>query len=488
MGNKLLNLKLLYKGKQVNFAYQRTEGSPKVWEFKNSFILGSDPHLFWQILDDRFPKKFSLISKKGDNFILHLTKGMNLSVMRGDDNLTMDDLKQQRLLNGNSVTLDERTSGTIGLNPDYQIQYSFQTPRPQVLSQAEIAMIREFNRKPAATAEATFTKWFLIISLLVTLIGLTTFNLTYEPKKVEHSIVDLYQQRDLATQVSFDVQQPEDEGAVTDYGMGDKVDKDAGVTEEQAQEIVQEAQAKTVSDIAATLGEFNVSGGGTGSLDETGIGQDAIFEVNQAADIVAAGPAKGASRTTSSAAIAQFDTKGAKASEIMSGEGGLDAILADGNLNVGAAGGKFEAVDLDAVGASGGQITRVTITGSAQFESIKAARYSGLRTVRAQDIETSDMSASDKNVYVNIRNYVRAFEPQITQAFRRESAIVEMYGSLEIILYINEQGMVEGADLAKVGDSFFTDDFLQKAHTIITKWKFPVKSRLKYQWRMNFMK
>ena len=270
--------------------------------------------------------------------------------------------------------------------------------------------------------------------------------------------------------------------------MNRSIKTHAGVTEQQAEQIVEQAQAKTVSDIAATLGEFDVSGGGGGSLDETGIGQDLILEVNQATDIVAAGPAKGASRKSSSAAIAQFDTKSGKASEIMSGEGGLDAILSEDAINVGGAGGKFEAVDLEAVGASGGQIQRVVIKGSGQFESIKAARYSGLRTVRQQDIETSDLAPADKSVYVNVRNYVKTFEPQITQTFKRESAIIDMYGSLEITLYINE-GKVEGADIAKVGNSYFTDAFLQKIHDdVILKWKFPIKNTLVYQWRITFMK
>ncbi len=488
MGNKILNLKLLYKGKQVSFAFQNTEGKAKAWEFKNSFMLGSDPHMFWQILDEQFPSKFKLLSRKGENFVLHLNKGMNLSVKKGDESLNIDDLKGQRLLKGNDLMLDERTSGTIGLNPHYQIQYSFLTPRPQVLSQAEIAMIREFNRKPQASPEQRFTKWFLIISMLVTITGLTTFNLTYKPLKVENSIANLYAQHEMATKVTYDV--PEvDQGPTTDaYGVGEQVDKDAGVTEQQAEEIVEQAQAKTVSDIAATLGEFDVSGGGGGSLDETGIGQDLILEVNQATDIVAAGPSKGASKMSSSAAIAQFDTKSGKASQIMSGEGGLDAILSEDAINVGSGGGKFEAVDLDAVGASGGQIQRVLIKGSGQFESIKAARYSGLRTVRQQDIDTADLAPADKSVYVNIRNYVKAFEPQITQVYRRESAIIEMYGRLEITLYITE-GKVEGAEIAKVGNSFFTDEFIQKIHDeVIMKWKFPIKNTLIFQYPISFIK
>ncbi len=481
MGNKILNLKLLYMGKPLSYVSQGNG-------FSKSFEVGSDPHLFWQILDEKFPSKFKLLTKKGENFVLHLNKGMNLSVQRGDENLNMDNLKQQRLLKGNNLMLDERTSGTVGLNKDYQIQYSFQTPRPQVLSQAEIAMIREFNRKPPATSEQKFTKWFLIISMLITVVGLTTFNLTYRPKQVDRSIVDLYQQRELATQVTYEVPQAEEGPTADAYGVG-QVDREAGTTEEQAQEIVQEAQQRTVEDMrnALGLGSFDVTGGG-GSLDDTGIGQDVILEVNQATDIVAAGPATGARKAAAGAAIAQFDTKSAKASEMTSGAGGLDAILSKDAINVGGAGGTFEAVDLDAVGASGGQIQKVVITGSAQFESIKAARYSGLRTVRAQDIETADLAPADKSVYVNIRNYVKAFEPQITQAFRRESAIIDMYGSLQITLYLSE-GKVEGAEISKVGNSYFTDGFLQKIHDdVIMKWKFPVKKTLVYEWRMNFIK
>jgi len=70
--DKILNLQLFYKGKLLDNARERRD-------IKNTFMIGSDKYLQWQILDNRFPKKHLFVKRTTkDKFKLLLTKGMKL--------------------------------------------------------------------------------------------------------------------------------------------------------------------------------------------------------------------------------------------------------------------------------------------------------------------------------------------------------------------------------------------------------------------------
>ena len=66
MGHKILNLELRYKDKFLDTAkYLR--------DFKSTFVIGTDKHLLWQILDSSFPNRHVLITKgRKNSFILHI--------------------------------------------------------------------------------------------------------------------------------------------------------------------------------------------------------------------------------------------------------------------------------------------------------------------------------------------------------------------------------------------------------------------------------
>jgi len=99
MAQKILNLELRYKGKFLDTAkYLR--------DFKNKFIIGSDKHLFWQILDDSFPKKHVLITKgRKNSFILHIRDDMDIFIKRRGKQYSKDDLIKSKLLKNNIVAI-----------------------------------------------------------------------------------------------------------------------------------------------------------------------------------------------------------------------------------------------------------------------------------------------------------------------------------------------------------------------------------------------
>ncbi len=88
---------------------------------------------------------------------------------------------------------------------------------------------------------------------------------------------------------------------------------------------------------------------------------------------------------------------------------------------------------------------------------------------------------------VNISNYVNTYQSQIKREFQK--SLEEMYGVLEITLYINENDRVDGVDIVSGQGSYFSDRFLSKIEDIImTNWRIPVKEKTKYQFKMKFIK
>ena len=88
---------------------------------------------------------------------------------------------------------------------------------------------------------------------------------------------------------------------------------------------------------------------------------------------------------------------------------------------------------------------------------------------------------------VNISNYVNAYKSQIKHEYRK--ALEEMYGIIEITLYINENDNVDGVDIVSGKGSYFSDRFLNKIEEIIiANWRIPVKEKTKYQFKMKFIR
>jgi len=69
-----------------------------------------------------------------------------------------------------------------------------------------------------------------------------------------------------------------------------------------------------------------------------------------------------------------------------------------------------------------------------------------------------------------------------------ETMMVDMYGTIEFDLIIDNQGKVVAVNSEAIEGSFFTDDFLNKCSDIISKWNIPVSEAVNYSFRMKFIK
>lgn len=468
MSDKILNLKLKYKDKYLDTArYER--------DFTNKFFIGSDKMLFWQILDEKFPAKYNLISKSGNDFKLTLRQGMDVVVKKDEKVLTKEELQRSNLLTKNVLTLDPRSAGRLRFGGNWEIEYSFTKPYKYVPTPEEIAIGKQFAKFSPITAQNKFTRIFLVLGVLFTAVGLFIAESTYEPP-VEIDFADrLLKIEEMATQI--EVPEVEVEEEVTRKTTTKEAE------EGEVVEQVEEAQAMTEAEFEQEFGLALDSGmpGGEGSSDFA----NELLEVTEVSEIVAAGTGTGDGGPKATRGAADLDVAGSSGFDVSSAEG-LGDIGGMEGLDLGGIGG-FEEVDVGALGGDLGSYSITKVESKAQFQAVKK-RFAGIKMVKEGSVKIQEMTQEAKTELANIDQIVSTYKPQITKLFTTESMMMDMYGTIEFSIIIGETNKVEAVDIEVADGSYFTDSFINKCRQIILNWKIRVKEPIGYAFRMKFYK
>ena len=177
MAKTILNISLNYRGKHLDTIRQGSD-------FTNKWYIGTDKHLFWQILDDsqKFPVRHKLLIKRGEDFYLQLPDGSNLTCSKDGNPLDANALQQNGILSGSLLKLRNDLSGTVQLNPDYDIQFGYTEPRIIVLRPEEQAVVNN-SLKPAPLSSSERTETGLILLFLIFgLAFVLIYDLVIKPK------------------------------------------------------------------------------------------------------------------------------------------------------------------------------------------------------------------------------------------------------------------------------------------------------------------
>jgi hypothetical protein len=470
MAEKVLDLKLKYKNKFIdNARYLR--------DFKSQFQIGSDKSIFWQILDRAFPDKYTLISKSGNFFNLHLRKDMLVKLIKDGKELSNDELKSANIIQDDKLKLESNTEGSVTFGGKWTIEFAFITPYMYKPSREETAIARQFAHWSPRSPESKFTNIFLIIALLVTFIGLYIGQKNYVPPVRIDFAERLQRIEQLATYVETDIPEvgPE-QGTATE-----------GDTEEDIGEEVAEAAAMSSADFQNMFGMELGSGGGA-----EGDFSNELLEVTQMEEIVAAtvgggsgggsGPGPGQAGT----GFGDLDTAGSGGFDLSTAGDGLGSLEGYEGIDLGSGSG-FEEVDLASLGGDIGDFKTTKVTSTEHFASIKK-RFGNLKVIKQSEIKIEDQTPEAKTELAAINQVVNAYKPQISKLYSVESMMMDMYGTIEFSIIINASGKVEAVDTSVTSGSYFTDSFLDKSRKIIEKWKFQVKSPVGYSFRMKFLK
>ncbi len=473
MSKKLLNLQLVYKGKTLDNVLQGRD-------FTSKFYIGKDKNLLWQLLDINFPDKYKFVEKKGSTYKINLSNNMDVKVHKDGRILDKNELKSQKLISNNRLILKEDSEGEIVLANNWKVNYFFKEPYKFVPTKEQLAIYKEYAKKPELSDEDKFTRIFIILGLLFTTIGLVINHLTYEPPKVE-TFTEKYQviQENLATQVQIDetevAEKPAEEvGAETDFT--------ATKSEEEVEEVVAQAQQQTQAEIAAAGFDIGDFGRAEAGLETNGA---EIYEINTDYDIVVSGSGDGATGgyvASNNASDLDLGEAGFDLDASSSGIGNLGDVS---GLDIGSAG--FEEVAMSDIGGDVGKINVIQITNKAEIEEIRR-RHVGIRIAREGEINLAEQTHEERTQLANVEQIVNTYKPQLRKLFRVENNVTNMYGTIEITIVIEPNGKIDEVIISQASGSKFTDSFIEQAKKIIYKWNIKVEKTTGYSFRMQFYK
>ena len=456
----ILSLRFYYKGKNIDTAKE-------IRDIKNTFIIGSDKNIQWQILDTTFPKKHLLLKKVKNGFKLFLLKGMQLTVKRGNEILSEDSLRSQNLLKRNELTLDGETTGYVTCARDWCIAYEFVKAQPHILTEEDRKIINQYHRRPALTLQEKINQNLFILLIFITLIGAYIFEKYYTPPEID---------RTLSYRVQLDIPQPIETLAF----------------EESITETVPEAVEEVTETVGIPRGAASVLGFDprdvSGPMAQIPAGGVSITYGEQivasGTGVPGAGPGTGTG-TTGGRVGESFTPGDVYQGSITPGEifrGDIESIR-DRIVP--------REIDPSILGGSTGDLQYSQITTTEQLEALIRARQralsAGISTVDEAEIETA--APDMRQAAANIKQYIEPNFRQLHELFSKESQIRNIYGSIQITLYFKPNGQVEGVHLEQRPGSFFTDSFKAQATELMMQWRVPTSRQLPaYSFQIRFVR
>ena len=479
MAKTLLNMKLYYKGKVLDIAkYGR--------DFTKKLFIGSNKYLFWQILDPSFPDKHLFLTSTGDSFFLNLVPGSTVSCEKDGQPVDQGFLTGNNILRGTQLQLRQDMTGTVTLNPDWQVKYEFSEPWARVLTEEERQIVAQYSRRAEPTSVERFNRGMLLLFAALTIICLFIYDLALKPKDTESATLEArLSQMAQATRVVPEVAQQS--SSFSDEGT---------------------PEAQTKPDVTAQQGTTARQGSATGrpGLSGTASGAAGSFGLD-----FSAGNTQGA---VGFKAITTSETFGAARPGGRGTGGGGGSGSGAGGSGIGAPGSSFNAgavqtngADLGGIATTGpgvrGSSTRPTggaisvVTGDAsRVAPIGRPVTSGaIASVRGQFTAGTATTVSEGNIasvpeesrtdVENIKARVSRNKGRIQAIYNTENRITPQSGGVSVKLYINANGGVSGAEVTPQSGNL-TSDFLNKVRNEVSGWSFSTTKKVVYSFSITF--
>ncbi|MDD3051424.1 MAG: hypothetical protein PHR06_09780 [Candidatus Cloacimonetes bacterium] len=489
MPGKQLNLRLFYKDNHIDTAVANRD-------FSSKLFMGKGKDTFWQIADQKFPEKYLFLSKKGSDYVVNLQKGMSFTIKKNDNVMSENEVKSSMVLNGNRLLVKEGTEGNIDIGNEWAIQYSYVPVREASITPQQKMLIKEYGRRSELTAQEKFTRNFLILGVFLTLVGILLFDTLYQPIVIDQALRLRSYDTALATPVTTKpiYTQPTEPAE-----------------EAPEAEVVQETETpttteKTTAAVSAVDFQSNFGFDPNAGISQSQINETKFLQVQVAQAIVSSditGTQTGTSKSKSGKG------SGPGSSKSGSGEGfkldGLDVKPNTENLNLNELMSTSEFKDITSgsnlkdvgdystfMGKTGG-LEKIEITkmdNQKKFLEDVKKMGSQLQRIEEKQIEaetvTGTPTSSQQEVRV-LREKIRSYQNQLTQAFNKYSLTKKVYGTVLFEILIVPGGKISSINYDISKDSKLPDDFIIQCVDIIKEWKIDVSKPTIYPLRMNFM-
>jgi len=502
MAKTILNISLNYRGKHLDTVRQGLD-------FTNKWYIGTDKHLFWQILDDsqKFPVRHKLLIKRGEDFYLQLPDGSNLTCSKDGNPLDANALQQNGILSGTLLKLRNDLSGTAQINPDYDIQFGYSEPRITVLRPEEQAVVNN-SLKPAPLSSSERTETGLILLFLI--LGLAfvlIYDLVIKPKMdqektLTETLAELERVRRIEPQL----------GLTPPEATMPQTPPEAQVSDTRGQQ--QPGGTQPARGTGRTTGGRQSQGvpdrGQIFGTGRPGVGTpgpsrpQTAYAVTGLQNFITARPgargsATGTGTGTGSGASGSFNpqaSSGFSGSFDPNATSGFNTSTSDvGRVATTLPGGPGLTTRPNVPTQTfTGDASRLKTPSTGQWPTVPSAREETERVtqsvVKAPEISklpTPEVkipkpasSVPDADI---IYNQIASRKGQIEQSYKRNVAIKKQTGSITVVMDIAENGSVSARVTSN--SATFTQSFLNEIKNIVESWRFNVTKPTKYQFKMN---
>lgn len=470
--SKLLNLTMHYKGKVLDrVRYGR--------DFKKKFFIGSDKYLFWQILDESFPEKHLLVTKKGDQLYLQLPPGAKVSCSKNGSPVDSSYLSKNNLLRDNKLLLSPDMSGTLTLSPNWEVSFEFIEPFVKVLTPEEKQIASQYARRPQPTATERFNRNLIFLFILLTVVFVLIF--------------DLF----LKKQMTYDYTL---EQKIAMLQKAERVEAEALAkpgSYEPATELPEKAEPATTGKAqqGVTGGGGSVKsagaifGGGFGSFDPNATSSARpIQAITTAESFVTSRPGRGGGYGPGGSAT---------------GTGGGYSTTFDPNAprtfssDIGSVVTKAPQVsgssirpDVGTIAKATGDQSRLAPSGVVFGQTAQSSQLiSSFKTKKVAQISEGSIAQAPpetKTRYETISAMVNSRRSQINTLYTKWNAIIPFSGSVTIRLLITSSGKVQEALITPNGQ--IPSGFLTELKQLCEAWSFPVSDESDYTFTVRLRK
>lgn len=472
MAKTQLNLKLSYKGKLLDIVKQGRE-------FVGKWFIGSDKHLLWQILDPSFPNRHQLVTKRGNDLYLQLVPGASLSCSKDGNPVDAAYLQQNGILNGTNLLLRNDMSGNINLGPNWDIRYEYAEPQVNILTEKERQLVAQFARREQLSSTERMNRGLILIALILGIAFMLFYDFVLKPRANEAAT--------LAAKLAELERAQRIEAQVAEQEL---LTQEEPVPETKASGTAQTAQKGTASKPGAattaqsTFGKFR-------STDTTSGAYSSYRPSVQSTvlrDFVTARPgSKGGTGGGPGGVGPGFDISGGAGGGYASSFN-PDATAAYNQTELG----RVLTGNTPAGGTTvrpEGRIENFTGDASKLAPARKPIAQSAQTQRIIQSFRSADVTTLSENNVVgsvagqsadidDVTGQLQGRKGQLTQLYRKHSAIQASSGSIYIKMYIGTDGRV-AADVTP-NSATFTQAFLQEVKQLVENWTFRVSKKTIY--------
>ncbi|MDD4309184.1 MAG: AgmX/PglI C-terminal domain-containing protein [Candidatus Cloacimonetes bacterium] len=124
----------------------------------------------------------------------------------------------------------------------------------------------------------------------------------------------------------------------------------------------------------------------------------------------------------------------------------------------------------------------VVLSACVSPETYKKGTPAPPKQTETNQVATTPLPTSDID---HVRNVVNARQTQLQNLYKKQSSIKPMQGSLQIKLYIDENGTVQNADI-DVDSGALSPEFISSVRNDLSTWRFMIRESLIYTFKINF--